>query len=153
MVAAFWGPTNLDEKNNVTTLTWEHASGWKYGDNFAFLDIYNLYDGNTYNTTPPKTDGTRDMYFEWHPRFNMVSILIQNTSAISWFRGSGIATEINVPTVSGEAYLAGVFFDFNLGSRGFIQTNWYVRDTADVEGVAFQFTGVFVVTLINMVKF
>ena len=34
--SGFWGPTNLDEKNNVTTLTWEHASGWKYGDNFAF---------------------------------------------------------------------------------------------------------------------
>ncbi len=41
-------------------MTFEHASGWDYGDNFFFVDIKHIADkdGNGY-------------YGVWHPRFNL----------------------------------------------------------------------------------
>jgi hypothetical protein len=130
--------SDLSKKDDILTLTMEHYSTWEYGDNFFFLDIYNLDDGNNFNASPPKVDGTRDFYFEWQPRISIKKFL-ENIDMISWsIRDYGISTQINVPVVNGESYLLGPYIDFNLSDHDFLQTNYLIKDTRGVDGVSFQ---------------
>ena len=56
----------------------------------------------------------------------------------SWIRDYGIATQVNVPMVSSEAYLLGPYLDFNIGDTAFIQTNYLLKDAIKVQGLSFQ---------------
>ena len=144
-------PANLDDKYDVTTLTMEHFSTWKFGDNFFFLDIYNIHDGDNLTSSPPKLDGTREFYFEWHPRFSAKKIFFSDGE--SFISDYGISTEVNVPMINSEAYLAGIYVDFSIPNYGFIQTNYFVKDAIEIKGVSFQLSLVWFFRFFDRINF
>ncbi len=145
--------SDIDKENDIVTLTIEHYSTWEYGDNFFFLDIYNLDDGNDFNANPPKIDGTRDFYFEWHPRFSAKNILDEGDKEKKWVLDYGLATEVNIPMVSSEAYLLGLYLDFNIGDDAFLQTNYLLRDSFKVSGLSFQLSLVWFARFFDVIVF
>lgn len=116
----------LNDDPVQTTFTFEHANGWKYGDNFFYLD-YNL-------------DQSEDINAEFSPRLSAGKILGKDLS-------HGIFQDI---LLSGtyekarrfEAFLYGVGVDLNIPGFSFFQTNWYIRDNPDANGTGAQTTWV-----------
>jgi len=136
--AAKWSTTNIQllygENYNTglggddtrTIITVEHANGWKYGDNFFFLDI----------TNPNRTaDPATSLYAEFSPRFSLGAMTGKDLSV-------GIIKDFLITTTleTGNGfhnYLYGFAADLNLPGFAFFQFNWYlVRDevTADDKG-------------------
>lgn len=79
----------LGEQSRIT-LTVEHAHGWRYGDNFFFVDLY--------NHLPSRGGVNVEAYGEWYSTFSLNKIF-------GW--------ESPVPYVSDISFSAGV----NAGSR------------------------------------
>lgn len=129
--AGFLDHKDLDKKWDRTTLTLEHVSGWKYGDNFTFLDIYDL-----------GKPSTQDYYFEWHSRF-YGDKLIKLSEDNKVIQHVGLATQINIPPSGNAAYLAGPMIDFKVPGAAFFQTSWMVRNTPNLDGVSLQLTAAF----------
>jgi len=118
--------TGLGGDDTRTVMTIEGANGWKYGDNFFFLDI----------TNPNKTaTTTTSLYAEFSPRFSLSAMTGSDLSA-------GIIKDFLITTTleAGNGfhnYLYGVAADLNLPGFAFFQVNWYiVRDevTANDDG-------------------
>lgn len=126
--AADWSATNvqilhgtqyadtggIDDKVK-TVFTLEHANGWKYGDNFFFLDASN-----------PTATGTAH-YAEFSPRFSLGKITGKSLSfgvvkdvliAGTWEIGDGV-----------RAYLAGIGFALDLPKFTFADINFYLRQS------------------------
>lgn len=106
-------------------ITYEHASGWTYGDLFIFGDF---------------TDPFRSRYSaygEIHPRLSFKKI-----SGKSF--GSGVvkdlllATEIEIGSDNHRAYLYGAGLDLNLPQFQYFSVNIYVRDQAKLSGRTYQ---------------
>ncbi|UTW61770.1 hypothetical protein KFE98_17425 [bacterium SCSIO 12741] len=129
--SGFLSNSNLTDNWDRTTLTLEHASGWKYGDNFTFLDLYDI--GKT---------SSQDYYFEWHSRF-YADPLIKLSEDNKVIKHIGLATQINIPPNGNAAYLAGPMIDFKVPGAAHFQTSWLVRNTPNLEGVSFQLTAAF----------
>lgn len=97
---------------NVNTLivTFQHASGWKYGSNFFFIDYLNGEDPNFNN---------RDIYGEWYPNFSIGKIIKKDIS-VGFIKDFGILAGINFgaqPKVL--KFLPGVRLELNLPGFGF----------------------------------
>ncbi len=124
---ARWSSTNLQYHYGTdyelgdkerTLITLEHASGWKYGDNFFFVDI----------TNPDRTgeQTQTSWYGEISPRFSIGKMTGKDLSA-------GIIQDFLITTTMemGEGfhtYLYGVAVDLKLPKFNFFQINWYVRN-------------------------
>ncbi len=124
---ARWSSTNLqyhygtdyelgDEERTLITL--EHASGWKYGDNFFFVDITNPDRTGTLTQT--------SWYGEISPRLSFGKMTGKDLSA-------GIIQDVLLTSTMemGEGfhtYLYGVAVDLKLPKFNFFQINWYVRN-------------------------
>ena len=124
---ARWSSTNLqyhygteyelgDEERSLITL--EHASGWKYGDNFFFVDI----------TNPDRTGELTQtgFYGEISPRLSFGKMTGKDLSA-------GIIQDVLITTTAeiGEGfhtYLYGLAVDLKLPKFNFFQVNWYARN-------------------------
>jgi len=128
-VAADWSSTNAqflngddfiipgivgDIEKNILTL--EHASGWKYGDNFFFVDVTN-------------GDGTAsELYGEFNPRFSFGKLnewkpdgfVRDLLLAAQWNFGKDDAGNVS-------AYLVGIGFDLAVPKAAFFQLNLYQR--------------------------
>lgn len=124
--AADWSVTNVqllhgtryaddfgidDKRKNI--FTFEHASGWKYGDNFFFLD-----------TSNPNAAGTGH-YAEFSPRLSLGK-LAGKTLAF------GPVKDVLIAATSEQgdgvrAYLAGVGFALDLPKFAFADINLYAR--------------------------
>jgi len=120
------GTIELNDDPVQTTVTFEHANGWKYGDNFFYVD-YNL-------------DQSEDINAEFSPRLSASKISGQDLSAGifqdvllsgTWEKARGF-----------DAFLYGVGVDFNIPGFNFFQTNWYIRDNPDASGTGAQTTWV-----------
>ena len=138
--AANWSSTNIqylygtdyntglggDDTRSIITV--EHANGWKYGDNFFFLDITNPNRNGS-----PAT--TTSLYAEFSPRFSLGAITGKDLS-VSFIKDFLITTTLE--TGNGfHNYLYGLAADFKIPGFTFFQFNWYiVRDevTADDKG-------------------
>jgi nucleoside-specific outer membrane channel protein Tsx len=114
----------------MTTLTLNHFSTWKYGDNFAFVD---LYRGDFAG------DATRAylesmLYAEWHPRLFVNRLLGAKGKVLGVFRDLGAAFEVN----QGHgfyAYMAGLGGDLALPIPGVVGLNLYYRyDSVQIPG-------------------
>ena len=111
---------NDTKTGQMSTITLNHFSTWKYGDNFAFVDF----------TQAPKefTDGTKShLYGEIHPRLFMNPILGTQGNTLGIFKNWGIATEVNYGQ-GFQAYLAGLGVDLAL-PHGNFGLNVYYRYT------------------------
>jgi len=105
----------IDDKEK-TVFTFEHANGWKYGDNFFFLDVSN-----------PSSVGTA-YYSEFAPRFSFGKITGSDLSfgivkdvmfAMGWEFGSNL-----------HAVLYGVGMPLDLPGFAFSDINFYVRESS-----------------------
>ena len=111
-------------KSYQTTLTFEHADSWKYGDNFFYID----YPINV----------SADTNFEFSPRLSLNKITGADLSA-------GILKDILIAGTwekarRFDAYLYGVGFDLALPGFNFLQANFYVRDNPDADDKGLQTT-------------
>lgn len=127
------GNDTMPDKHR-TIFTFEHASGWRYGDNYYFFDVTN-----------PDRKGT-EIYGEWHPRLSLSKM---SGRKVSWgpIKDTLLASQMNVfgghNTNSGagtRAYLWGIGFDWDIPKFSFFQSNFYVRKDTHVSGTTYQIT-------------
>ena len=128
--AAIWSTTSasflygqgykLASSEDATIITLEHASGWKYGDNFFFFDIFQPFDRAS------------TIYGEWHPRLSFGKMTGKNTS-FAFVKDILIATELNVGQ-DWRGYLYGVGFDLDIPYFDFFAINFFIRDDMNVYG-------------------
>jgi len=99
--------------------TLQHASGWKYGDNFFFVDIIDDQDGNNY-----------DIYAEVYPNFSL-SKITGNEISMGPINDVGIITGFNFgadPNV--RVFLPGIRLSWDLPGFAFANTDFtaYLTD-------------------------
>ncbi len=103
---------------SMNTITLNHFSTWKYGDNFMFAD---LLQGDF-------TDGVKSkIYSEWHPRLFLNRLLGHKGNTLGVLKDWGLAGEINLGT-GFQAYLLGLGGDFDV-KWGVLGLNVYYRYT------------------------
>lgn len=138
--AADWSSTNAQfltgddfespfsgEKYSNNILTLEHASGWKYGDNFFFVDVING-DG----------DSDTEFYGELQPRFSFGKI--SGHKYEGFVKDILIATQWNFGKDGGanvSAYLIGVGFDLAVPGAAFFAFNAYQRTEHNTAGSSY----------------
>jgi len=108
--------------DDIWTLTFEHVSEWKYGDNFFFLDIESM---------PPFRMQADTMYFEYSPRLSLDKIFNHKIFPFKLISEVYLAGQYNdgdkdfIDTVR----LYGISFDFGFQPNfGFSQLSFYLRD-------------------------
>lgn len=107
---------------NVTTLTLEHASGWVWGDMFAFLDVQKLHshpfeDDSWYGEISPRLSFGKLTGLKMAEGSLMKDLLIAST----WERGkNGV-----------EALLLGLGSDLRVDGFKFVKFNAYMRKDID----------------------
>ncbi|WP_394558589.1 outer membrane protein OmpK [Aquipseudomonas alcaligenes] len=117
-----YGQSYKVNPNIQQTLTFEHADGWKYGDNFFFFDkIF-------YNGEDDSQVGSNTYYGEFQPRLSVGKIFDQKIQfgpvtdvllAMTYEFGEGDT----------ESYLIGPGFDLAIPGFDFFQLNFYNRTT------------------------
>ncbi|WP_088330545.1 nucleoside-binding protein [Lacimicrobium sp. SS2-24] len=108
-------------------LTFQHASGWEYGDNFFFVD----------HLDDDKLDGfnDRDWYGEWYSNFSLGKIT-GNTVGAGPIKDVGIILGFNrAADAKVLKYLPGVRFSWDLPGFAFLNSDLtaYIDDSAGVE--------------------
>ncbi len=108
-----------DETRSIITL--EHVNGWKYGDNFFFVDI----------TNPDRAGATSPtaFYGEISPRLSFGKMTGTDLS-FGIIKDVLLATTLEVGDANGgfHNYLYGVAVDFNIPGLPVAQINYYVRN-------------------------
>jgi nucleoside-specific outer membrane channel protein Tsx len=109
--------------------TFEHVSGWSYGDNYLFFDVTNI-----------DKDGT-EVYGEWHPRLS-ASKISGNDMSYGPIRDVLLALQVNMNggAMPARSVLYGVGLDWNISGFNFVSTNLYIRKDAGKEGTGLQLT-------------
>lgn len=113
-----WATMEASDQDR-TIITLEHASGWKYGDNFFFFDMVQPFDVDN------------SIYGEWHPRFSFGKISGSDLS-FSFVKDVLLATEINVDS-GWRAYLYGIGFDLDVPHFSFFAINFFIRDDITID--------------------
>ena len=117
--------------NKHTTITVEHANGWRYGDNFMFIDLVQ------------RDDVGLEVYGEWYPRLSLGRLFNKDLS-FSIFRDFFIVGGINASTEpdgdSFKAYLLGLGTSFKLQRDGVINLNIMVQKHDQVNSTGIQIT-------------
>lgn len=106
----------VDDSRSVITL--EHVNGWKYGDNFFFVDMTNADREDSASPT--------SLYGEISPRLSLSKISGANLSA-------GLIKDVLITTTAevGDGfhnYLYGLAVDLNIPDVPVFQINYYVRN-------------------------
>ncbi len=117
-----YGQSYKINPNIQQTLTFEHADGWKYGDNFFFLDkIF-------YNGEDDAQAGSNTYYGEFQPRLSLGKIFDQK---IAFGPVSDVLLAMTYEFGEGdvESYLIGPGFDLAIPGFDFFQVNFYNRTT------------------------
>lgn len=107
-----------DEDTFTEILTFQHASGWKYGDNFFFVDLIRTEDENI------------DLYGEWYPTVSFGKIAGKKSFGgplrdIGLIMGLNFGADPNV-----LKYLPGVRLSWDVPGFAFFNTDF----TAYMEG-------------------
>ncbi len=129
-VAADWSTTEVQLQigtlenaystgdSDTQILTFQHASGWKYGDNFFFIDMIQTEDDNI------------DFYGEWYPTVSFGKISGKENFG-GPLRDIGLILGINVggdPNVL--KYLPGIRLSWDVPGFAYLNTDF----TAYIEG-------------------
>ncbi len=106
-------------KVDTSIVTLQHAGGWKYGDNFFFIDHLEFdSDGKGDNPFNPGSD-SNEMYGEWYSNFSLGAI---TGSEIKFgpVKDIGVIAGFNwAPEVDSWWFLPGVRFDLDLPGFAF----------------------------------
>lgn len=114
----------LSSDTQQVTFTFEHANGWKYGDNFFYVDHV--------------IGHTDEINAEWSPRLSLAKMTGEDFSfgiiqdvliASTWEKGRNF-----------DAYLLGAGVDLELPGFAFAQLNVYNRNNPDAAGHGWQTT-------------
>lgn len=111
-------------QDRATTFTGEWANAWRYGDNFAFVDVAWPFAGE------PAT------YSEWLPRLSLSKLSGREISA-------GPVRDVllagNIKSGDGfRSHLAGLGVSLDLPGFNFVNVNGFRRNDANVPGSAWQ---------------
>lgn len=140
LLAADWSTTelhyqygNLDSPGfagggdtPTTVLTFQHASGWKYGDNFFFIDFLDDSEIDGFNDS--------DYYGELYVNLSLSKIL-GGTVGIGPIKDIGLLAGLNL---AGDAnvrkYLPGIRLSWDVPGFAFLNTDFtaYVDDSSGV---------------------
>jgi len=103
---------------DTTIITFQHAGGWEYGDNFLFVD-HSRYSVNN-NANFPVEDSS-EFYGEWYSNFSLGAITGNNIS-FGPVKDIGIVAGFNfAPEVDSMWILPGVRFSLDLPGFAFAQ--------------------------------
>ncbi|UJF16845.1 hypothetical protein L0B53_02545 [Vibrio sp. SS-MA-C1-2] len=102
-----------------TTITFETAGDWKYGDWFAFQDVYFYNDSNT--------GQAQSTYGEIGPRFSVNKIFGTNIHA-GPLTDVSLALTLEEGRGPSESFLYGVGLDFDIPYFNYFQLNTYRRE-------------------------
>jgi nucleoside-specific outer membrane channel protein Tsx len=121
---------NAEQQRTQTTFTFEHASGWKWGDLFYFADYISADNvqarGNFDNRTFRKDEKDSFYYMEFSPRVSLSWLTGQKLTAgplkdvlaaFTYEKGNG--------GPGTENYLYGVGLDWNVPGFRYFKTNLY----------------------------
>jgi nucleoside-specific outer membrane channel protein Tsx len=115
----------------MSTVTVNHFSTWKLGDNFFFVDMMQGDFKNGDGSVGVKSK----LYGEIHPRLFLNPIIGTKGNTLGIFKNWGIATELNVGN-GFQAYLAGLGVDFAV-PHGNLGLNVYYRYDQFQSGTGF----------------
>ncbi|MEK1940035.1 MAG: hypothetical protein AAAB16_06635 [Pseudomonas sp.] len=102
------------------TFSFEHASGWTFGDLFIFFDQIN------YNGSEDANAGKNTYYGEITPRLSFSKIFDQKIE-FGPLKDVLLAGTYERGENGGQNYLLGPAFDFNLPGFDYFQLNFYYR--------------------------
>lgn len=113
-----------DKERNIVTL--EHNDGWKYGDNFAFVDM----------------TVSNHAFARFSPRLSLSKISNKNLSygIIKDVLVAGMVNYYGYHSKPHKNLLYGIGLNWDLPYFKFFQTNFYVRDNPDLSGKSHQVT-------------
>ena len=117
-----WGKNFKVNPSTQQTLSFEHAYGWKYGDNFLFVDKI-FYQGQKDAGNGPNT-----YYGEISPRLSFNKIFDQKLS-FGPVKDVLLAMTYEFGEGDTEAYLIGPGFDLDIPGFDYFQLNFYQRTT------------------------
>ena len=117
-----WGKNFKVNPPTQQTVTFEHADGWKYGDNFIFVDKI-FYQGQKDEGNGPNT-----YYGEISPRLSFGKIFDQK---LEFGPVKDVLLAMTYETGEGdnEAYLIGPGFDLAIPGFNYFTLNFYQRNT------------------------
>jgi nucleoside-specific outer membrane channel protein Tsx len=146
--AAFWSNTSLDvlvgnnyeygnDTRSSTVLTFEHADGWEFGDNYFFFDVSNWEDSDI------------GLYGEFNPRLSLYKIYNAFSDAEEDLN-TGFISDV---LISGQidmgdgfrAYMGGLGVTFDIPGVQYFSVNFMYRDNPANSGSSFQITPVWAV--------
>jgi nucleoside-specific outer membrane channel protein Tsx len=108
----FQGGDSDSETDGTTIITLQHASGWKYGDNFFFFDYLNY--GKTQNESDAGAAPDDELYGEWYSNFSLGKITGSEVG-FGFVRDIGILAGFNFAAeVDTLYYLPGVRFALDI---------------------------------------
>ncbi len=103
---------------DTTIITFQHAGGWEYGDNFFFVD-HSRYSVNKDANFP--VEDSSEFYGEWYSNFSLGAIT-GNKIAFGPVKDIGIVGGLNfAPEVDSMWVLPGVRFSLDLPGFAFAQ--------------------------------
>ena len=137
--SATWQSSNIQylygsgyelDPHTHSVITVEHADGWKYGDNFFFLDVI--------NGEQQTDDHNTSLYSEFSPRLSLGKI---SGKDLSFGPVKDVLLAGTLEMGQGfHNYLYGLGVDLAIPKFAFFQLNAYVRDNPSQSGVTYQFT-------------
>ena len=122
-----------DDYHSTQILTFQHASGWKYGTNFFFIDLIDDNHDDGYNDT--------DFYGELYLNFSLGKITGYDFS-VGALKDIGLIAGLNV---SGDAnakkYLPGIRFSWDVAGFSYLNTDItaYIDDSDTQQKDSFMF--------------
>ncbi|MEH6591889.1 MAG: nucleoside-binding protein [Halioglobus sp.] len=130
----FQGGGSASETGGTTIITLQHASGWKYGDNFFFFDYlnYGQTDVDEIDDNPKQTE----LYGEWYSNFSLGK-MTGNDLSFLFVKDMGIIAGFNfAPEVDTNYYLPGVRFALDLPGFAFanLDVTAYIQDSSSNVG-------------------
>lgn len=114
---AYQGGGSDADTNGTSVLTLQHSSGWKYGDNFFFVDhsSYGQTDLDRQSATPPEDE----LYAEYYANFSLKKITNHDFN-FSFVDDIGLLAGFNfAPEVDTLYYLPGFRLAFDIPGFNF----------------------------------
>jgi len=103
---------------DATIITFQHAGGWEYGDNFFFIDHLRYSVNNDANFP---VDDSSEFYGEWYSNFSLGAIS-GNDLSFGLIKDIGLVAGANfAPEVDSMWILPGVRFSLDLPGFAFAQ--------------------------------
>lgn len=130
----FQGGGSSSDTNGTTILTFQHASGWKYGDNFFFIDHLN-YGKTDFEDTEGRP-GDDEFYGEWYSNFSLGKISGKDLK-VGFIKDVGLIAGFNIaPEVDTLYYLPGVSIALDIPGFAFAQiyVTGYIQNGASNVG-------------------